>query len=170
MCKVFQRLKVIKWSAARGDVSHKGPANAFVSQLAKPSLSMLKKTLKKLVLNAFETVGPILMSCNIHSLCWQHGTLLHLCLVQQHCHRWIALPVGGANTEHQLQHDRAGISAGSEKQSRPEPPVGTHHRQGRVLTWLLSELGWVPHHGRCLGSSSLLQPHWLGLVSFYTLQ
>lgn len=74
-------------------------------------------------------------------LCLQHGTLLHLCLVQHHCHRWIALPVGGTTSEHQLQRDRAGISAGSEEQNGPEPPVGTRHRHGRVFTWLLSELG-----------------------------
>lgn len=69
--------------------------------------------------------------------CLQHGAVLHLCVVQQHCHGWTALPVGGTAPKHQLQRDRAGIPAGSEEQNRPRPPVGTRHRPGRALTGFL---------------------------------
>lgn len=108
------------------------------------------------------------LHCSIHSLCSQHSALLHLCLVQQHCHRCTALPVGGTSCEYQLQRDRAGVSAGSEEQNRPESSVGTRHRHWSVLAWVLQELGWVRHHGRCRGSLSL-QPHWLGVDSFVLL-
>lgn len=95
----------------------------------------------------------------------QHGSVLHLCLVQQHCHNWVALPAGGAAPKHQLQRDRTGIPAGSEEQNRPEPPAGAGHRHGTVLAWLLQELGGVPHHGRRLRFTSAWT-HRLGLGLF----
>lgn len=64
------------------------------------------------------------MSC---LLSLQHSSLLHLCLVQQHRDRWTLLPVGGSDSEYQLQRDGARVSAGSKEQNGSEPTVWTRH-------------------------------------------
>ena len=88
---------------------------------------------------------PKTFSCSnlapIVSLFSQLSTLLHVCVVQQHCNMWTALPAGGAGYKYQLQRDGARGSAGSEEQNGSEPPGGTRHPRRGVFSWLLSELG-----------------------------
>lgn len=60
---------------------------------------------------------------------FQHCTLLHLCLVQQHRNRWAASPAAGAGHQHQLQRDGAGGTARLAGQERPQRllrPGGGH--------------------------------------------
>lgn len=84
---------------------------------------------------------------------FQHCTLLHLRMVQQHRDRRVASPAARAGDQHQLQRDRAGGAPRLAGQNRPQRLLwaGCGHR--RSLTGLQRQLGWVHDNGRANESS-----------------
>lgn len=84
----------------------------------------------------------------------QLSLVLHLCLVQQHRHRWTAPPAGAAADQRQLQRNGARGSDRSEGQNRTQSSLGPHHRHGCVLPWLPQQLERIPDHGRNIGAQS----------------
>lgn len=84
---------------------------------------------------------------------FQHCTLLHLCLVQQHRDWWAASPAGGAGHQHQLQRDRARGTRRPTRQNRSQRLLGTCRGHRRLLSGYLWQLGRVHDHGRQTESS-----------------
>lgn len=79
---------------------------------------------------------------------FQHCTLLHLRMVQQHRDQRVASPAARAGDQHQLQCDGAGGAPRLAGQNRPQCLLwaGCGHR--RVLAGLPWQLGWVHNNGR----------------------
>ncbi|KAM9498104.1 palmitoyltransferase ZDHHC23-A-like isoform 2-T3 [Salvelinus alpinus] len=71
----------------------------------------------------------------------QLSPVLHLCLVQQYCHRRSAAPAAAANDQYQLQFDGAGGTTCSAEEKWPESCAWPRCRHRGLLTWLLAELG-----------------------------
>lgn len=96
---------------------------------------------------------------------FQFCTLLHLCLVQQHCDCGAAPPAAGAGHQRQLQCHRAGGAHSPKREDCSQGIMGTCCGHWSVLQRSTQQLDRVPHHGGQSEKSSTLCPNRPGVVN-----
>lgn len=91
---------------------------------------------------------------------FQHCSLLHLCVVQQHRDGRVASPAGDTAHQRQLQRDRARSPHRPARENRSQRLLGTRREHWHLFPRFPWQLVWVHEHGR--QSDSPLS-HWLGV-------